>query len=111
MLSHLVCAMNGNNYYVIKVFLLEGESWPLFKDWDMNWCPNLRSDKKLNYEFVEVLSDHVDAIGVHVAYLDKEKGFTCLIPSSRRSISSSRKGYFLILKFIKEKREMRQGLV
>jgi len=44
----------------------------------MNYCPNLRSDKKFNNEVVEVLSDHVDAIGGHVAYLDKAKGFTCL---------------------------------
>ncbi|KAK6779989.1 hypothetical protein RDI58_022173 [Solanum bulbocastanum] len=78
MISHLVCPMNGNNYDVIKIFPLEGETLALFKDWDMNWCPNLRGDKKFNYEFVEVLSDHADAIGVHVAYFDKAKEFTCL---------------------------------
>ncbi|XP_015168702.1 uncharacterized protein [Solanum tuberosum] len=38
----------------------------------------LRAKKKFNYEFVEVLSDRADAIGVHVAYLVKAKGFTCL---------------------------------
>ncbi|WMV45760.1 hypothetical protein MTR67_039145 [Solanum verrucosum] len=67
-----------NNYDVIKIFPLEGETWALFKDWDMKWYPNLMSDKKFNYEFVEVLSDHVDVVGGHVAYLDKAKGFTCL---------------------------------
>ena len=35
-------------------------------------------DQKFNYEFLEVLSDHVHAIGGHVAYLDKVKVFTCL---------------------------------
>ncbi|WMV45754.1 hypothetical protein MTR67_039139 [Solanum verrucosum] len=27
MRSHLVCALNGNNYDVIKIFPLEGETW------------------------------------------------------------------------------------
>jgi len=44
----------------------------------MNWCSRHESKKKFNYEFVEVLSDYADAIGVHVAYLVKAKGFTCL---------------------------------
>lgn len=44
----------------------------------MKWCPKLRSDIKFRHEFVEVLQDHVYAISVHVAYMDKEKGFTCL---------------------------------
>ncbi|XP_049347763.1 uncharacterized protein LOC125812296 [Solanum verrucosum] len=78
MFSHLVCAINRNNYGAIKIFPLEGETWAIFKDWDMNWCSRLESKKKFNYEFVEVLSDYADAIGVHVAYLVKAKGFTCL---------------------------------
>ncbi|WMV10241.1 hypothetical protein MTR67_003626 [Solanum verrucosum] len=69
MFSHLVCAINRNNYGAIKIFPLEGETWAIFKDW---------GKKKFNYEFVEVLSDYADAIGVHVAYLVKAKGFTCL---------------------------------
>ncbi|XP_049347740.1 uncharacterized protein LOC125812270 [Solanum verrucosum] len=76
--SHLVCAINRNSYGAIKIFPQEGETWAIFKDWDMNWCSRLESKKKFNYEFVEVLSDYADAIGVHVAYLVKAKGFTCL---------------------------------
>ncbi|WMV10239.1 hypothetical protein MTR67_003624 [Solanum verrucosum] len=67
--SHLVCAINRNSYGAIKIFPQEGETWAIFKDW---------GKKKFNYEFVEVLSDYADAIGVHVAYLVKAKGFTCL---------------------------------
>ncbi|WMV38021.1 hypothetical protein MTR67_031406 [Solanum verrucosum] len=78
MFSHLVCAMSGNIYDEIKIFPLEGETWALFKYWDMNWCSHLGSNKNFNYEFVEVLSDYVGAIGAHVAYLNKVKGFTCL---------------------------------
>ncbi|CAN4123254.1 unnamed protein product [Withania somnifera] len=78
MFSHLACAINGNNYNVIKIFPLEGETWAIFKDWDMNWCSHLESKKNYKYEFVEVLSDYADEIGVRVAYLGKAKGFTCL---------------------------------
>uniref|UniRef100_M1DT67 DUF3444 domain-containing protein n=1 Tax=Solanum tuberosum TaxID=4113 RepID=M1DT67_SOLTU len=78
MFSHLACSMNGNNCYAIKIFPLEGETWPLSKDWDMNCYPHLGSNKNFNYEFIEVLSNYVDSIGVHVAYLFKAKGFACL---------------------------------
>uniref|UniRef100_M1DBF6 Heat shock protein DnaJ n=1 Tax=Solanum tuberosum TaxID=4113 RepID=M1DBF6_SOLTU len=78
MFSDLACSINGNNYNAIKIFPLEGETWPLSKDWDMNWCPHLGSKKNFNYEFIELLSNYVDSIGVHVVYLVKAKGFTCL---------------------------------
>ncbi|KAK4737441.1 hypothetical protein R3W88_001138 [Solanum pinnatisectum] len=69
MFSHLVCATNGNNNDAIKIFPVKGESWALLKDW---------GSKNLNYEFVEVFSNYNESIGVHVAYLDKTKGFTSL---------------------------------
>ena len=78
MLTYLVSAMSGNNHYVIEVFTLEGKTWDLVEYVYMNQRPNLMIDKKLNYEFFEVLSDHVHAIIGHVAYLDKVKVFTCL---------------------------------
>ncbi|PHU29861.1 hypothetical protein BC332_01954 [Capsicum chinense] len=78
MFSHLVCAIKGNSCNAIKIFPLEGETWAIFKDWDMNWTSHLERKKKYEYEFVEVLSDYADDIGVHVAYLDKAKGLTCL---------------------------------
>uniref|UniRef100_M1D8K3 DNAJ heat shock N-terminal domain-containing protein n=1 Tax=Solanum tuberosum TaxID=4113 RepID=M1D8K3_SOLTU len=79
MFSDLVGEINGNIYDAIKIFPTEGETWALFKDCDMNWYPHLGSNKNFNYEFVEILSDYVVAIDVHVAYLDKAKGFTCLL--------------------------------
>ncbi|KAK4737446.1 hypothetical protein R3W88_001143 [Solanum pinnatisectum] len=69
MFSHLVCVKNGNNNDAIKIFPLKGETSALLKDWD---------SKNLNYEYVEVLSNYNESIGVHVAYLDKTKVFTCL---------------------------------
>ncbi|XP_006338016.1 uncharacterized protein [Solanum tuberosum] len=69
MFSHLVCATNGNNNDAIKIFPLKGETWALLKDW---------GNKNLNYEFVEILSNYNESIGVHVPYMDKTKGFMCL---------------------------------
>uniref|UniRef100_M1DC40 Heat shock protein DnaJ n=1 Tax=Solanum tuberosum TaxID=4113 RepID=M1DC40_SOLTU len=83
MFSHLACSMNRNNYDAINIFPLEGETWLLSKDWDMNWCPHLENNKNFNYKFIEVLSNYVDSIGVHVAYLVKAKGFTCLFHRAR----------------------------
>ncbi|KAH0781641.1 hypothetical protein KY290_001239 [Solanum tuberosum] len=67
--SYLVCATNRNSNDAINIFPLKGETWALLKDW---------GNKNLNYEFVEVLSNYNESIGMHVAYLDKTKGFTCL---------------------------------
>ncbi|KAK4379966.1 hypothetical protein RND71_001828 [Anisodus tanguticus] len=78
MFSHLACAINASSCNMINIFPRVGETWAIFKDWDMKWYSHLESKKKYNYEFVEVLSDYADDIGVYVAYLGKAKGFTCL---------------------------------
>ncbi|XP_060197865.1 uncharacterized protein LOC132626865 [Lycium barbarum] len=78
MFSHLACAINGTSCNAIKIYPREGETWAIFKDWDMEWYTHLENKKEYTYEFVEILSDYADDIGVHVAYLDKTKGFTCL---------------------------------
>ncbi|XP_004229298.1 uncharacterized protein [Solanum lycopersicum] len=78
MFSHLVCAINRHSCGAIKIFPLQGETWAIFRDWDLNWCSGLERKKKFKYDFVEVLSDFADAIGVHVVKLVKANGFTCL---------------------------------
>ncbi|OAO92054.1 hypothetical protein AXX17_AT5G18570 [Arabidopsis thaliana] len=53
----------------------EGETWALFKNWDIKWSSEPDSHRKYEYEFVEILSDYDDEAGVYVAYLHKAKGF------------------------------------
>ncbi|CAL9230811.1 unnamed protein product, partial [Arabidopsis halleri] len=53
----------------------QGETWALFKNWDIKWSSEPDSHRKFEYEFVEVLSDYADEGGVYVAYLHKAKGF------------------------------------
>ncbi|XP_016471734.2 uncharacterized protein LOC107793780 [Nicotiana tabacum] len=95
MFSHLACAKNESSCSnTMKIFPRQGETWAIFKDWDMKWYSPIESKKKYNYEFVEVLSDYADDIGVHVAYLGKVKGFTCLF--HRAATKLGEKGQFLI---------------
>ncbi|XP_070033852.1 uncharacterized protein [Nicotiana tomentosiformis] len=95
MFSHLACAKNESSCSnTMKIFPRQGETWAIFKDWDMNWYSHIESKKKYNYEFVEVLSDYADDIGAHVAYLGKVKGFTCLFHRAATKLGES--GQFLI---------------
>ncbi|KAK8512069.1 hypothetical protein V6N13_023079 [Hibiscus sabdariffa] len=40
-----------------KIFPRKGETWALFKNWNINWKSGACTDKKFEYEFVEILSD------------------------------------------------------
>ncbi|EFH48095.1 hypothetical protein ARALYDRAFT_909892 [Arabidopsis lyrata subsp. lyrata] len=53
----------------------QGETWALFKNWDIKWSSEPDSHRKFEYEIVEILSDYSDEGGVYVAYLHKAKGF------------------------------------
>ncbi|XP_019097376.1 PREDICTED: uncharacterized protein LOC104772357 [Camelina sativa] len=53
----------------------KGETWALFKNWDIKWCSEPDFHRKNEYEFVQILSDYADEVGVYVAYLHKAKGF------------------------------------
>lgn len=74
--SHLMSWDKGNGRNTVKIFPLKGETWALFKDWDIKWN-NSSSDSRAAYEydFVEVLSEYDDAFGVRVVCLAKLKGF------------------------------------
>lgn len=76
--SHLVFGEKVGKKKTYRIFPRKGETWALFKNWNINWNSNLES--KTNYKFVivEILTDYDAHIGVSVAYLGKVKGFPCL---------------------------------
>ncbi|CAI8610584.1 unnamed protein product [Vicia faba] len=77
MFSHLAqCDKIGRNTF--KVYPRKGETWALFKNWDIKWYMNAEFRKQYRYEFVEILSDYVEGEGVSVVYLGKLKGFVSL---------------------------------
>lgn len=79
MFSHLVNWKNGGRKSIYKIYPRKGETWALFKNWDINWYSD-PGNHKSNFEFelVEILSNYANTTGVHVALLGKVKGFTCL---------------------------------
>ncbi|CAA7061915.1 unnamed protein product [Microthlaspi erraticum] len=73
--SHLMqCSVVSNTRH-FTISPRKGETWALFKNWDIKWSSEPDSHRKYEYEFVEILSDFTDGAGVFVAHLHKAKGF------------------------------------
>ncbi|CAH8361620.1 unnamed protein product [Eruca vesicaria subsp. sativa] len=76
--SHLVESKSRSRRY-FKVFPKKGETWALFKNWNMD----LSSGSSHEYEFVEILSDHTEGAAILVGFLSKVEGFKfvfCPVP-------------------------------
>ncbi|KAK1581834.1 hypothetical protein Q3G72_009465 [Acer saccharum] len=76
MFSHQVSFIRGAGRNSCLIYPKRGETWALFRDWDIK-----RSDipekhePPYKYEFVEVLTDFKENVGIGVVYLGKVKGF------------------------------------
>ncbi|WZY80755.1 hypothetical protein YC2023_027139 [Brassica napus] len=74
--SHVIHCKEGSNTGHLIVSPRKGETWALFKNWDIiKWSSEPDSHSSYKYEIVEILSDHADGTGVSVAFLHKAKGF------------------------------------
>ncbi|KAM7485140.1 hypothetical protein LguiA_001149 [Lonicera macranthoides] len=78
MFSHLICWEKGSRRDTFKIYPRKGETWALFKDWDLKWYTDPKGKRNYAFDFVEVLSEYNDDGGVRVACLVKVKGFACL---------------------------------
>lgn len=86
--SHLVQCEKGKRGAFI-VYPRKGETWALFKNWDITWSSDPEKHSKYKYEIVEVLSDFVKDVGIKVNYLDKVSGFVSLFqPTSQTKVGS-----------------------
>nr|GEY14045.1 hypothetical protein [Tanacetum cinerariifolium] len=77
--SHLVSwesARSQKGGAAYNILPRKGETWALFKNWDINWRTDEK--RKYEYEFVEILSDYDENSGVRVSYLEKVKGFVSI---------------------------------
>ncbi|KAL5785320.1 hypothetical protein ACOSQ2_007712 [Xanthoceras sorbifolium] len=88
MFSHLVSWEKGSEKDTYKIFPRKGQTWGLFKDWDLNWKSDADCNRKYEYEFVEILSDYMEGVGISVAYLAKVKGFVCVFCRSKEGTNS-----------------------
>ncbi|KAI3876324.1 hypothetical protein MKX03_032922, partial [Papaver bracteatum] len=72
--SHrVVCEKEGRIIY--KIYPRKGEIWAL---WNISWNSDSENQRENEYEFVEVLSDYSEDMGIMVSYLVKIKGFVCM---------------------------------
>ncbi|KAB5556304.1 hypothetical protein DKX38_007213 [Salix brachista] len=83
--SHQMCFMNGNSRGSYYIYPQKGETWALFKDWEMKWSSEPEKHRPpYRFEFVEVLSDFDENFGIGVAYLQKVKGFVSIFQRAAR---------------------------
>ncbi|KAK1277136.1 hypothetical protein QJS04_geneDACA021124 [Acorus gramineus] len=82
MFSHLMSPSKGRRGYSYDLYPRKGETWALFKDWNINWSSDPDKLRKYDYEIVEVLSDYSSKEGVTVCHLVKVEGFICLFQRS-----------------------------
>ncbi|KAK4759160.1 hypothetical protein SAY87_022291 [Trapa incisa] len=87
MFSHRMYFEQGNKVFII--YPNKGETWAIFKNWDLRWYSDPDNHKKNEYEFVEILSEYDDKVGINVAYLSKVKSFTSVFALTSRDRTSS----------------------
>ncbi|KAH6776962.1 hypothetical protein C2S51_008274 [Perilla frutescens var. frutescens] len=63
---------------IYEIHPKKGETWAVFKNWDMSWHRNPQRFRGFEYEVVEILSDCCGELGVSVALLGKIEGFCCV---------------------------------
>ncbi|KAJ4969249.1 hypothetical protein NE237_015950 [Protea cynaroides] len=84
MFSHVTTWEKGSSRASYKIYPSKGETWALFKDWDIKWNSDPDNHRKYEYEFVEVLSEYSEDTGITVVYLGKMKGFVSLFSQIKK---------------------------
>ncbi|XP_050274647.1 uncharacterized protein LOC126717223 [Quercus robur] len=84
MFSHQMHCIKGSCRGSYLIYPRKGETWALFKNWDIRWSSDPEKNTPFKFEFVEVLSDFVDGFGIYVAYLGKVKGFVSLFQQTKQ---------------------------
>ncbi|XP_010423468.1 PREDICTED: uncharacterized protein LOC104708539 [Camelina sativa] len=73
--SHVMNPIIHSRHF-IAVIPRKGETWALFRDWSKSWNNNPEQHRPpYKFDFVEVLVNFDDCLGVGVAYLGKVEGF------------------------------------
>ncbi|KAL6989599.1 hypothetical protein U1Q18_015352 [Sarracenia purpurea var. burkii] len=87
--SHQVHCEKGSSRSPYVIYPIKGETWALFKDWDMSWSSDPENHKNYKFEIVVVISDFVEDYGTRVAYLDKVEGFVSVFQQTTREGDAS----------------------
>ncbi|XP_074375348.1 uncharacterized protein LOC141717138 isoform X3 [Apium graveolens] len=92
MFSHQVHFQKGSDDGTYLIYPRKGETWALFKDWNIGWISDPEIHRKFKYQMVEILSDFKQGRGVEICYLEKVKGFVSVF----RRVSINRILTFLV---------------
>ncbi|KAG2300173.1 hypothetical protein Bca4012_011768 [Brassica carinata] len=93
--SHLIsCTVRGMKD-IVCVYPRMGETWALFKNWDINW-PSGGRRHEYKYEFVEILSEYAEGCPITVAFLRKVKGFASVFHRVAAGAGGGRSNTFQI---------------
>ncbi|XWS64843.1 hypothetical protein CRYUN_Cryun05aG0039100 [Craigia yunnanensis] len=85
MFSHRVDCVKSSGKCFFLVYPQKGETWALFRNWDVKWASEPEKHKPpYQYDFVEVLTDFDEEIGIGVAHLGKVKGFVSIFRQTER---------------------------
>ncbi|MCL7022867.1 hypothetical protein MKW94_007868 [Papaver nudicaule] len=86
--SHRIVWEKGvRNSYTI--YPRKGETWAVYKNWNVKWSSDPNNHREFEYEYVVVLSDFTQESGISVARLVKLKGFVCLfMPTKSTGMTS-----------------------
>ncbi|KAI3936628.1 hypothetical protein MKW92_050183 [Papaver armeniacum] len=68
-----------------NIYPQKGETWALYKNWNLKWSSDPDNHREYEYEFVVVLSDYSKKSGVLVSHLVKLKGFVCLFKPTKKN--------------------------
>ncbi|RIA05536.1 hypothetical protein BRARA_K00054 [Brassica rapa] len=81
--SHLMFAHEMDHTKCDKSVIVnprKGETWALFKDWDISWkCHSDLLDPPYRYDLVEVITEFDDQLGISVAYMGRVEGFESVL--------------------------------
>ncbi|KAJ9180176.1 hypothetical protein P3X46_008453 [Hevea brasiliensis] len=79
MFSHQMYCKNAGRKGTYLIYPKKGETWALFKDWDIKWSSEPDKHRPpYQFEFVEILTNFTEDLGIGVSYLDKVKGFVSI---------------------------------
>ncbi|XP_026413467.1 uncharacterized protein LOC113309264 [Papaver somniferum] len=82
--SHKIfCKRSVDKSY--NIYPQKGETWALYKNWNLKWSSDPDNHSEYDYEFVVVMSDYTYKSGISVAYLVKLKGFVCLFKPTKKN--------------------------
>ncbi|KAI4301860.1 hypothetical protein L6164_035098 [Bauhinia variegata] len=85
MFSHQMDSIKRIGKHMYLVYPRKGETWAIFGGRDTGRSSNPEKQSSYEFEFVEVLSDFVENVGIEVVYLGKVKGFVSIFQKTEQN--------------------------